>query len=81
VIADRDVEEARALAHADEEMDRLRRSSFADLLSKDWEHGVEAAIDLALLGRYYERIADHAVSVANRVVFVVTGEHPSSVGA
>lgn len=81
VIADRDVVAARELAHADEEMDQLRRSSFADLLSADWTHGVEAAIDVALLGRYYERIADHAVSVANRVVFVVTGEHPTSVEA
>ncbi len=81
VVADRDVEEAIALGHADEEMDQLRRSSFAELLSADWGHGVEAAVDLALLGRYYERIADHAVSVANRVVFVVTGENPSSVGA
>jgi phosphate transport system protein len=79
VILDRDVEEARALAHADEEMDRLRRATFAEMLSADWEHGVEAAIDVALLGRYYERIADHAVSVANRVVFVVTGENPASV--
>ena len=37
---------------------------------------MEAAVDIALLGRYYERIADHSVSVANRVVFVVTGERP-----
>ena len=81
VITDRDVEEALSLAHADEEMDRLRRTTFAEMLSTDWEHGVEAAIDVALLGRYYERIADHAVSVANRVVFVVTGENPSSVDA
>lgn len=79
VIADRDIEAARALAHADEEMDQLRRTSFGELLASDWQHGVEAAVDLALLGRYYERIADHAVSVANRVVFVVTGEHPSAV--
>jgi phosphate transport system protein len=50
------------------------------MLSADWEHGVEAAVDVALLGRYYERIADHAVSVANRVVFVVTGENPRTVG-
>ena len=42
--------------------------------SDDWTHGVEAAVDIALLGRYYERIADHAVSVANRVVYVVTGD-------
>jgi phosphate transport system protein len=61
-------------------MDDLRRSTFADMLSTDWEHGVEAAVDVALLGRYYERIADHAVSVANRVVFVVTGENPRALG-
>ncbi|GAB2455981.1 phosphate signaling complex protein PhoU [Nocardioides hungaricus] len=81
VIADRDVDAARELADADEEMDQLRRSSFTELLSADWAHGVEAAVDVALLGRYYERIADHAVSVANRVVFVVTGENPASVEA
>jgi phosphate transport system protein len=81
VIADRDVDAALALTHADEEMDQLRRTSFADLLGTDWTHGVEAAVDVALLGRYYERIADHAVSVANRVVFVVTGENPRSVDA
>jgi phosphate transport system protein len=81
IISSRDVESAIALANSDEEMDRLRRASFAELLSQDWAHGVEAAVDIALLGRYYERIADHAVSVANRVVFVVTGENPSSVSA
>jgi phosphate transport system protein len=81
IITDRDIEEALALARDDEEMDQLRRASFAELLSSDWSHGVEAAIDIALLGRYYERIADHAVSVANRIVFVVTGENPGSVDA
>lgn len=81
IILERDIDEALALAQADEEMDQLRRTSFAELLSSDWAHGVEAAVDVALLGRYYERIADHAVSVANRVVFVVTGEHPRAVEA
>lgn len=76
VIAGRDVEAAIALGRDDEEMDQLRRTSFAELLGDDWTHGVEAAVDIALLGRYYERIADHAVSVANRVIFVVTGHHP-----
>ena len=59
----------------------LRRTSFAQLLSDDWAHGVEAAVDIALLGRYYERIADHAVSVGNRVVFVVTGQFPVATDA
>jgi phosphate transport system protein len=76
VITERDVEAAIELGRDDEEMDQLRRSSFTQLLSDDWGHGVEAAVDIALLGRYYERIADHAVSVANRVVFVVTGQYP-----
>jgi len=78
VIAGRDVEAAIALGRADEEMDQLRRTSFTELLSDDWTHGVEAAVDIALLGRYYERIADHAVSVANRVIFVVTGHNPAA---
>ena len=74
IISDRDVESAIELGRDDEVMDRLRRQSFHELLSGDWPHGVEAAVDVALLGRYYERIADHAVSVAHRIVFVVTGE-------
>jgi phosphate transport system protein len=78
VIVSRDVEAAIALGKDDEEMDGLRRQSFAELLSDDWTHGVEAAVDVALLGRYYERIADHAVSIANRVVFVVTGHNPTA---
>jgi phosphate transport system protein len=76
IIRSRDVDAADQLRADDDEMDKLRRSSFTELLSKEWTHGVEAAVDLALLGRYYERIADHAVSVVNRVVFVVTGEAP-----
>ena len=70
----RDVAVAAELATIDEEMDELRRSQFRILLDDDWAHGVEAAVDVALLGRYYERIADHAVSLGRRVAFVVTGE-------
>lgn len=81
IITNRDVEAALELHAVDEQMDYLRRTSFTELLSSDWSHGVEAAVDVALLGRYYERIADHAVSVANRVVFVVTGEFPRAVDA
>jgi len=76
IIADSDVKAAVELEEIDQEMDRLRRSSFRELLGSDWKHGVEPAVDIALLGRYYERIADHAVSIARRVVFLVTGEHP-----
>jgi phosphate transport system protein len=78
VIAERDVDAARALEQADEEMDELRRRSFRIMLGESWAHGVEPAIDIALLGRYYERIADHAVSLARRVVYLVTGQVPST---
>jgi phosphate transport system protein len=74
IIADRDVEGARRMEEDDEEMDQLRRSSFRLMLDDSWPHGVEPAVDIALLGRYYERIADHAVSLARRVVYLVTGE-------
>jgi phosphate transport system protein len=81
IIAERDVDAAIELEQADEEMDQLRRSSFQQMLGEDWPHGVEPAVDIALLGRYYERIADHAVSLARRVVYLVTGQHPSNIDA
>jgi phosphate transport system protein len=79
VIAERDVDGARRMEEDDEEMDLLRRSSFRLMLDEAWPHGVEPAVDIALLGRYYERIADHTVSLARRVVYLVTGETISTV--
>ncbi|MGY1732243.1 phosphate signaling complex protein PhoU [Geodermatophilus sp. SYSU D01045] len=74
VIAKLDVEGAAQLEKDDDLMDQLHRQLFTELLSPGWTHGMESAIDITLLGRYYERFADHAVSVARRVVFLVTGE-------
>src|SRR3954452_16889711 len=81
IIATRDLDAAAALEDTDDTMDSLRRSMFEALLSDEWGAtvgGVEPAIDVALLGRYYERIGDHAVSMPRRLVFIVTGEHPVS---
>jgi phosphate transport system protein len=74
VIATRDLDAARQLETDDDAMDRIHRGLFRQLLSDGWPHGIETAIDITLLGRYYERFADHAVSVARRVVYLVTGE-------
>ena len=74
-IAARDIEAAREIEQDDDAMDSLHRQLYAKL-SNGWSHGTEAAVDLTLLGRYYERYADHAVSIAHRVIFLVTGEHP-----
>lgn len=76
IVANRDVEAALRLEEEDDEMDRLRKEQFRTILGEEWLHGVEAAVDLALLGRYYERIGDHAVSMARRVVYLVTGRLP-----
>lgn len=74
IVANRDVAAAAKLEDEDDQMDQLRRGLLRAVLGDDWEHGVEPAIDLALLGRYYERIGDHAVSMARRVVYLVTGQ-------
>lgn len=76
VILNKDIDQARSLEEADDEMDDLHRQLFSVIMEKDWAHGVAAAVDVTLLGRFYERYADHAVSVAKRVVFVVTGRMP-----
>ena len=75
VIASKDVAQALELERDDDDMDRLHRRLFTVLLADDWLGGVEQAIDVTLIGRYYERFADHAVSVAHRVVYLVTGEY------
>ena len=72
-IESKDPLSAYRLAQADDEVDALRRRIFRILFSEDWSHGVEPAVDAALIGRYYERFADHAVAIARQVSFLVTG--------
>ncbi len=74
VIATKDVSMCADIARHDEDMDRLHRELFTIVLSPSWKYGVEEAIDVTLLSRFYERYADHAVSVSKRVVTIVTGE-------
>ena len=75
-IAGKDIALAEELESDDDAMDSLHRRLFTILLSDDWAYGMEPAIDTTLIGRYYERFADHAVSVARRVIYLVTGEMP-----
>jgi phosphate transport system protein len=75
-IESQDPLSADRLAQADAEVDALRRRIFQILFSEEWSHGVEPAVDAALIGRYYERFADHAVAIARQVNFLVTGLPP-----
>jgi phosphate transport system protein len=77
IITSRDTLAAVELEKDDDEMDKLHRKLFEILLDDNWSHGIETAIDMTLIGRYYERYADHAVSVARRVYFLVTGTYSS----
>ncbi|MGH3718373.1 MAG: phosphate signaling complex protein PhoU [Pseudonocardiaceae bacterium] len=75
-IENRDPMSAHRLAQVDDEVDALRRQIFQILFAEDWSHGVEPAVDAALIGRYYERFADHAVAIARQISFLVTGVAP-----
>ena len=77
VVKSQDLQAAIELETDDDEMDTLHRALFIALLDDSWTHGIETAIDMTLLGRYYERCADHAVSIARRVYFLVKGEYAS----
>jgi phosphate transport system protein len=75
VIETRDIEMALQLEKDDDEMDKLHRQLIGSLTDNAWKHGIESAVDITLLGRYYERYADHAVSISRRVYFLVTGKY------
>ncbi|MBB5853666.1 phosphate signaling complex protein PhoU [Amycolatopsis umgeniensis] len=76
VIKSKDVEAARTIESDDDEVDEIHKHLFTVIMDRNWDHGVAAAVDVTLLGRFYERFADHAVSVARRMIFVVTGKMP-----
>jgi len=76
VVLSRDPEQAARISRDDDAMDDLHKHLFTVLMDKEWKHGVAAAVDVTLLGRFYERFADHAVEIGRRVVFQVTGETP-----
>lgn len=78
VMEHRDTVRALELETDDDEMDKLHRDLIGILLADGWTHGIETAIDMTLLGRYYERFADHAVSISRRVYFLVTGEYSTN---
>ena len=74
VVLSGDPSKAAELDDDDDSMDDLHRHLFTMLMDQDWKHSVAAAVDVTLLGRYYERFADHAVEIARRVIFQATGQ-------
>ena len=77
VLLSRDPDKARRIREEDDAMDDLHRHLFSVMMDREWKHGVAAAVDVTLLGRFYERFADHAVEISRRVIFHVTGQLPA----
>lgn len=73
-----DTGEARRIQDGDAAMNDLHRQLLATVLDERWSDGIAAATDAALLGRFYERFADHAVDIARRVVFQESGRTPEA---
>ena len=76
VLISQDPDAALRIEHDDDAMDDLHSHLFTALMDSEWNHGVAAAVDITLLGRFYERFADHAVLIGRRVVFQATGQTP-----
>ena len=77
VIVSRDPAQAQCIREDDDAMDDLHRHLFTVMMDREWKHGTVAAVDVTLLGRYYERFADHAVEISRRVIFQATGRMPA----
>ncbi|HEX3788456.1 MAG TPA: phosphate signaling complex protein PhoU [Pseudonocardiaceae bacterium] len=73
LIRTREHTEFDQLVRVDEKVDALHRTLMTEVTSPDWSHGVPAAVNVALLARFYERFADQVVSVAKRIDFALTG--------
>ena len=72
----RDTDAAAAVVSLDDEIDQLFRTIKSELVELIVENREEAdqAIDLIIIAKYLERIADHAVIIAQWAIFCVTGE-------
>lgn len=73
VLLAQDPRRAAEIPRDDDAMDELHRQLLAALRERGSAFGVAAAVDVTLLGRFYERFADHAVQIARRVIFQATG--------
>lgn len=74
VIAERDLAMATQVSSSDDRLDELHRLVFATMLSEQWQEATSTTIDMTLGSRFYERFGDHAVALAGRVVYLVTGQ-------
>ena len=77
MLSDRDTKTAEQIIINDDKLDELHKKTFELAQSADWAGTNQQLIDVVLIGRFMERLGDHAVSAARRVVYIVSGFDPS----
>ncbi|MDI9941661.1 phosphate signaling complex protein PhoU [Rhodococcus sp. IEGM 1351] len=77
VLRTHDPELAAEIGRRDDELDDLHRRLLTLIEDPSWTGSIPAAVDVTLLGLFYERFGDHTVVVGRRVIFLVTGEQMS----
>ena len=77
MLTDRDTKTAEQIILNDDKLDALHKKTFELAQSEDWKGTNQQLIDVVLIGRFMERLGDHAVSAARRVMFIVSGFDPS----
>ncbi len=74
LLRTQDLRIAESIRDADDDIDELHVSVFEKVLGDSWKGEATATVDATLASRYHERFADHAVSVAKKVVYLATGD-------
>jgi phosphate transport system protein len=74
LLGDHDLALATTIERDDDLLDVLHEQTFTAMLSADWLGSVQETVDVTLASRYYERFGDHAVHVARRITYLVTGD-------
>ena len=75
-FADKDLQLAQTLDAKDNKIDQLYKELVKELFRLEKESSLELAVNMVLTGRYFERIADHAVNIAIWVTYLITGNLP-----
>ncbi len=74
LLETRDLALAEQIESDDDRLDDLHSDTFTAMLGGGWAGTPQQTVDVTLLGRFYERFGDHGVSIARRIVFLVTGD-------